>query len=72
MTTRLRVRQHSMKDEPIFEVWDGHQFVAGIYAMQGRGIRVISKYPTTIERDDDERDARETAIRFAEREEDDG
>jgi hypothetical protein len=66
MTTRLRMRQHSITNGLMFEIWDGHQLVGRIYAAP-RGIRVISKYPMTTTADDSESNARERRINFAER-----
>jgi len=47
MTTRLRLRQHSVTEGPMIEVWDDHQFVAGI-DVTDRGVKVTSKYPIDI------------------------
>jgi hypothetical protein len=35
----------------VVEVWDGKEFIAGIYAGE-RAVRIISKHPMTETRDD--------------------
>jgi hypothetical protein len=47
--TRLYARQHSERHGVVFEILDGHQMIAAIYEMPGRGIRVISKHAMTVE-----------------------
>jgi len=35
------------------EVWDGDQFIAGIYAGNDRGaLRIVTKYPVTVDTDE--------------------
>ena len=48
MRSELRLSPHMLRgDEQVIEVWYGGEFVAQVVALDGPGVKVISKYKIT-------------------------
>lgn len=50
--TSFRLAFHEITGRRIVEVWDGEEFIAGIYPAV-RGVQVVSKHPMEIAKDNE-------------------
>jgi len=52
MKSGLVLKRHEfLINENIIEIWNDGKFIGQVTGLDGRGIRVVSKYPITAEKD---------------------
>jgi hypothetical protein len=61
--TKLKLADHLVGGGRVVEIWKNGRMIGTIYPADG-GVKNISKYPTSISRDDSDRDAKVTRVSF--------
>lgn len=53
MNSELRMGTHTLKGRDVAEVWFNGKLVCVIYPVAGPGVKVISKFPADVQREDE-------------------